>query len=280
MLYDAGIDALSFTVRADDPMSKWVTEMYDKYIQKDASTGNDLKEAGRSRFSGVGTKHLFMGGDGKHDLYEVKTGYADEVAQELKTKGVPIHATRMDFAVTYQMRKDREAYTLEMRRQVREAIKQPGQRLPGHSVLHENADGGNTLYIQTADKSLMHRTYNKAVRDPGLYPDDAYRHEEQYRGKRAVGAWNRFLQSPSSGWLARGYAMGFLLNYGIEEEWMLDTEPVPAPSKSSKSDTERRMQWLENTVMPVVSKVLDGGITHGALVRMLRKAGLNCVEEK
>lgn len=278
MLYSAGIDALTFTMRSGSADSKWVAQMYDKYIQHDVQSGNDLKNSGQSRYQGVRSKHLFMGTDGKHDLFETKSGYADEVATELKRQRIKCHVTRLDWAVTYAMREEREQYTNELRRVVREAIKRPGQKLPGHSILHENADGGNSLYIDTADKTLLHRCYNKAVRDPGMYPDDAYRHEQQQRAPRSERAWAKFLQAPSSQWLARSYVMGFLLQYGIQENWMTDTEPCPPPSKASKSDTERRLQWLESTVMPVYDKLLAANVTQSSLIAMLRKAGLNVVE--
>jgi hypothetical protein len=278
MLYSAGIDALTFTLRSGSDESKWVAEMYDKYIQQDVASGNDLKNSGHSRYEGVRSKHMFMGTDGKHDLYETKSGYADEVANELKAQGVKVHATRMDWAVTYPMRGDRETYCDELRRVVREAVKLPKQRIPGHSVLHENINDGNTLYIQSSDKQLVHRTYNKDVQDPGMYPKDAYRHEIQQRAPRSERAWEKFLDSPSSQWLARSYVMGFLLQYGIQEEWMADTEPCPPPSKATRSDTERRLQWLENSVMPVYEKLLGAGVRQAALVTMLRKTGLNVIE--
>ena len=277
-IYEAGIDALTFTMRSDDPASHWVAQLYDQYIQQDVKAGNDLKQSGQSRFSGVRSKHVFMGGDGKHDLFEVKSGYADEIAERIKAESLPIHPTRIDFAVTYAMRADREAYTNDLRRIVREAIKRPGQKLPGHTALHENPDDGNTLYIDTSDKTLVHRTYNKHAEAPGVYPKDAYRHEMQLRTKRAEGAWKKYLKAPSSQWLARSYLVGFLGKYGIEETWMEDTEPSPAPGKATKSDTERRLEWLEYTVMPVYAKLLRADVSQAALIAMLRRAGLNVIE--
>jgi hypothetical protein len=66
--------------------------------------------------------------------------------------------------------------------------------------------------------------------------------------------------------------------YGIEETWMEDTEPSPAPGKATKSDTERRLEWLEYTVMPVYAKLLRADVSQAALIAMLRRAGLNVIE--
>jgi hypothetical protein len=278
MLYSAGLDALSFTLRADSDESRWVHEMYDKYIQQDAATGNDLKNMGRHGFDGVGTKHLYMGSNGKHDFFETKSAYADDVANELKAVPVKMNVTRLDWSVTFAMQQKREEYANLMRVKVREAQKDGKQKVPGRCVLFESENDGNTLYIHTSDRSLVHRTYNKAAESPGEYPDDAWRHEMQQRHVRAKRAWLKFAQAPSSGWLARSYVMGFLLQYGIDEDWMKDTEPCASPSKATKSDTERRLQWFESSVVPVVEKLLAANVRQSALIALLRNAGMNITE--
>ncbi len=68
------------------------------------------------------------------------------------------------------------------------------------------------------------------------------------------------------------------MRYGVYEDWMNDIEPCRYPSKKEESSTERRLQWFENVALPVVGKLLAADVKQGALIALLRKAGLNVIE--
>jgi hypothetical protein len=278
MLYGSGLDALSFTMLAESDESQWVNDLYGKYIQADKDAGNDVKVSSRHGFEGVSSKHLFMGNGGKFDFFEVKGNTADDIANELRNAHVPIKATRTDWSVTFANNQDSAEYANDLRRHVKEKLLTDSTPHPGRTALWESENNGNTYYIMTGDKSVMHRTYNKAVESPGEYPADAWRHEIQFRALRARRAYNQFEISPGSDFLSRSYVSGFLMQYGIHEPWMQDAEPCRHPSKATKSTTEKRLQWFEATAMPVVEKLLNAGVRQDALVRLLRKAGLNVIE--
>ncbi len=278
MLYGSGIDALSHTMLANSAESQWVHDLYGKYIQADKDAGNDVKVSNRHGFEGVSSKHLFMGNGGKFDFFEVKGSAADQIANELRNARVPVKATRTDWSVTFPNSQDSAEYANNLRKHVKAQLLTDSTPHPGRTALWESEDNGNTYYIMTGDKTVMHRTYNKAVESPGEYPQDAWRHEIQFRGVRARRAYHQFEISPGSDFLSRSYVSGFLMQYGIHEEWMNDAEPCKYPGKASKSDTEKRLQWFESTVLPVVEKLLAGGVRQSALIALLRTTGLNVTE--
>ncbi len=278
MLYGSGLDALSHTMLAGSDESRWVSELYHKYIEADRDAGNDVKVSSRHGFEGVGSKHVFAGNGGKFDLYEVKGGATDDIANELRDARVKVKATRTDWSVTFANKQDSAEYANDLRRHVKKQLLTDSTPHPGRTALWESENNGNTYYIMTGDKSVMHRTYNKAVESPGEYPADAWRHEIQFRGLRARRAYQQFEVSPGSDFLSRSYVSGFLMQYGIHETWMQDTEPCKHPSKASKSTTEKRLQWFESTALPVIEKLLAAGVRQSALIRLLRKAGLNVIE--
>jgi hypothetical protein len=280
MLYGSGIDALSFTMLANSEQSAWVHELYGKYIQADKDAGNDVKVSNRHGHEGVGSKHVFMGNGGKFDFFEVKGHTADTVANELRNARVPVKATRVDWSVTFANNQDSAEYANNLRRQVKERLLTDSTPHPGRTALWESENNGNTYYIMTGDKSVVHRTYNKAVESPGKYPADAWRHEIQFRAARARRSFKQFEISPGSDFLSRSYVSGFLMQYGIHEPWMNDAEPCKVPSKASKSCTEKRLQWFETCVLPVIEKLLNAGVSQESLVRLLRRTGLNIVEER
>jgi hypothetical protein len=278
MLYGSGLDALSCTMLANSDQSAWVHELYHKYIQADKDAGNDVKVSTRHGFEGVGSKHVFAGNGGKFDLFEVKGHAADDIANELRNARAPIKATRTDWSVTFANKQDSAQYANWVRNRVKKQLLTDSTPHPGRTALWESENNGNTFYIMTGDKSVMHRTYNKAVESPGEYPKDAWRHEIQFRGVRARRAYKQFQVSPGSDFLSRSYVSGFLMQYGIHETWMRDSEPCKHPSKASKSTTEKRLQWFESTAIPVVEKLLAAGVRQSALVLLLRRAGLDIVE--
>jgi hypothetical protein len=279
MLYGSGLDALSFTMLAGGDESRWVYELYGKYIQADKDAGNDVKVSSRHGFEGVSSKHLFMGNGGKFDFFEVKGNAADDVANELRNARVPVKATRTDWSVTFANNQNSAEYANNLRCHVKEKLLTDSTPHPGRTALWESENNGNTYYIMTGDKSVMHRTYNKAVESPDEYPPDAWRHEIQFRALRARRAYKQFEISPGSDFLSRSYVSGFLMQYGISEPWMQDAEPCKHPSKATKSDREKKLQWFEATVLPATEKLLKLGVSQSALVRLLRTTGLNIREE-
>jgi hypothetical protein len=280
MLYGSGIDALSFTMLADSEESAWVRQLYQQYIEKDRQQGNDVQESGRHGFEGVGSKHVFYGNGGKFDFFEVKSGAADEIANALRHAHVPVKATRTDWAVTFANQQESAQYANELRKYVRSQLLTDSTPHPGRTALWESENNGNSYYIMTSDKSVMHRTYNKAVESPGEYPPDAWRHELQLKGVRARRAFEEFKQSSGSDFLSRGYVAAFLMQYGIYEPWMNDVEPCKHPGKKQVTDTERRLQWFEATAVPVLEKLLAGGVRQTALISLLQKAGLDIIPDR
>jgi hypothetical protein len=278
MLYGSGLDALSFTMLANSDESRWVYELYGKYVQADKDAGNDVKATNRHGFDGVSSKHVFLGNGGKFDFFEAKGHAADELANELRTQRIPVKATRTDWSVTFANSQDSAHYANNLRRHVKEKLLTDSTPHPSRTALWESENNGNTYYIMTGDKTVMHRTYNKAVESPDEYPKDAWRHEIQFRGIRARRAYSQFEISPGSDFLSRSYVSGFLMQYGIHEEWMKDADPCKHPSKAGKSDTDRRLQWFENTALKVLEKLLTAGVRQSALIALLRKAGLNVIE--
>jgi hypothetical protein len=279
MLYGSGLDALSFTMLAGSDESRWVNELYGKFLQADRDAGNDVKVSKRHGFEGVSSRHLFMGNGGKFDFFEVKGQASDKVANELRNARVPVKATRTDWSVTFANDQDSAEYANNLRRHVKEKLLTDSTPHPGRTALWESENNGNTYYIMTGDKSVMHRTYNKAVESPDEYPADAWRHEIQFRALRARRAYQQFEISPGSDFLSRSYVSGFLMQYGIHEPWMQDAEPCRYPSKATKSTTELRLQWFEATALPVIEKLLNAGVKQSALIRLLRTTGLNILEE-
>jgi hypothetical protein len=280
MLYGSGIDALSFTMLADTDASEWVRSLYRQYVEQDREAGNDVRECGRHGFEGTGSKHVFWGNGGKFDFFEVKSNAADEIANVLRNNDLPIKATRTDWAVTFANHQESAEYANNLRKHVKEKLLTDSTPHPGRTALWESENNGNTYYIMTGDKSVMHRTYNKAVESPGEYPPDAWRHELQLKGIRARRAFEEFRQSSGSDYLSRGYVAAFLMQYGIFEPWMNDVEPCKHPGKKQQSDTDRRLQWFEGTALPVLEKLLAGGVTQSAIVRILQRAGLDIVEQE
>jgi hypothetical protein len=278
MLYGSGIDALSFTMLAGLEESKWVRELYDKYIQQDKDAGNDVKEKGRHGFEGIASKHLYRGNNGKHEFFEVSGNASDEIASALRDRCSPIKATRTDFHVTFANPARVSEYANDLRLFVKGKLSTHCPKTPSIINLWESQDDGNTLYIQTGDKTVLHRTYNKAVQSKGAYPPDAWRHELQLRQVRAKRAFAEYSNSSGSDFLSRAYIAGFLMRYGVYEDWMNDVEPCKYPGKKVHSDTERRLQWWENVVLKVVPKLLDGNVSQAALIRGLISAGLTDIE--
>jgi DNA relaxase NicK len=278
MIYSAGIDALSFTMLAGSDESQTVNDLFDRYIEQDKAAGNDVQEKGRHGFDGISSKHLFRGNNGKHNFYEVGGRASDEIANTLRDARLAVKVTRADFAVTFQNPAPSAEYANDLRLYVKGKLSTDCPQVPSKLALWESQDNGNTLYIQSGDKTVMHRTYNKAVQSPGEYPPDAWRHELQLRQVRARRAFTEFSESRGSDFLSRAYIAGFLMNYGVYEDWMNDVEPARYPGKKVRSDTERRLQWLENVSVPVIEKLLAANVSQSAIVCILQRAGLDIDE--
>lgn len=269
-LYSAGIDALTFTMLNRSDEAQWVRSLFQRYLEEDLQTGNDVKVMKPQGFEGVGSRHLFYGQRKNYNLFECRTARADEIAAAIRAGNIPIRATRIDWQVTYKGKEEATSYYKGLRSRIEKAATRLHGKAPAESSSYGNPNGACSVYVATTDKGCLSRSYNKAVESPGQWPLDARRHELQLRHKRAKNSFQQYRISGNSEYMARSMLHGHLLQYGIVEKWMRDTAPIKAVRGNERSDTAKRLEWFIATAVPVAKKLMDAGIDLDTLIQHIK----------
>jgi len=249
---EAGIDYLTCTLREDDVNLAKMVSIGHKLQKVEISEGNTLKAASVQGYDGTICGGVFVGESYQGAMVRVSSASANEALAALKV--VSPKVTRIDLQVTVWY--DEDPFSL-IRREYERAYADAAvadKRARREVTRHEKIDGGFTVNIGSRTSNYYGRLYDKWRESK----DDAYAHSLRYeveiKGERATQAYAALKASKDKQALkicsfvgewyaARGIRVPFLFQVGE-----MDLSPI----KREKSDTARRMKWLETQVRHTV----------------------------
>jgi hypothetical protein len=131
-----------------------------------------------------------------------------------------------------------------------------------HTRFISSTPSGSTSYIGAPASTRMLRCYDKHAESKGEYGPGTWRFEVQWRHVRASRAAESLLERQSSPAAVLGAVCTAYLAYDIA----LPMQCLPSGWKDAnikvKTDLERRLEWLNTSIAPCISEMIDAvGLT-------------------
>jgi len=271
-LIDAGCDAISCTAPTGTAAGQVMQALYLEQFPKEREAGNDVHNIAPSGYRGDQCGSVFLGNRSEHLLYQARGEAAKSACDRLADAGTGAHITRLDWQATFRPACTEAEAVRRYRRFIDATITRRGQKPPGRGVVHQTGDMANSYNLISSSGQSYWRTYNKSRESPGIYPHNTWRHEWQIKGNRALQSWTQFCESRDQAGHALGTLRGYLLKCGLDEPCLRESAPLDVTHGKHKSDTQRRLDWMESTVASVVGKLLIDGVSMEEIVSILTKA--------
>lgn len=267
LIYNAGIDAITLTIRQEALEREWLDDLWRTYEDEQTEQGQEQRNFAPRGYTGRQVGSIFHGSNGTHSLYIAKGAESDELAKAIRETRVICNVTRCDWQVTHKVNESATVYLSKMRRAIRRRLRAPSSQLPGKTTYYESPDGANSFYVYTGDREFTARHYCKGIKEPGSYPIDAVRDELQLMGKRALDSFNKYRQFGSSSLLALAQVKAHRCMFECDEPFTDAVRPIRAIKGKHKSSTERRIKWVQDAVIPAL---LNLGANDVDLVKLLQ----------
>jgi hypothetical protein len=116
---------------------------------------------------------------------------------------------------------------------------------------------GVTAYIGTGGSDKMVRVYDKASESNDIYPPGSWRWEVQYRHQRAFSVAWHLLDGSYLPHCVLGAVGSALTDYGITLPALCLPLGWKDRGPSSRTDDDRRLEWLRTSVAPCVERLGD-----------------------
>jgi len=270
-LIDAGCDAISVTANEGTEAQKVIEGLYEQWFIKERQRGMDVSDIAPSGYRGNQCGGVFYGTRANHTLAQFRGEAAKAAADRLAALRVRPHVTRLDWQATFRPPCTEAEAVRRYRRLIDDATSRSGQEPQGRGIVHQTRDLANSYNLVSGGGLSYWRTYNKHRESNGAYPPNTWRPEWQIKGKRALHSWGQFCESRNQPEYALAVLRGQLLKYGMDEPCLREVCPVDVTKGKHKSDTAKRLEWMDATVSAVVGKLLADGVTMAEIVDILTK---------
>jgi DNA relaxase NicK len=135
--------------------------------------------------------------------------------------------------------------------------------------LWKDSDGGSTLYINKRDADWYLRLYNKHAESPNTPRyHAAWRWEVECKHAAAARVVDLCSPSPSRAAAVSGIVFDQFFRRGALPPWKPTGDPVYCRGFRRRADAERRLDWFEQQVKPVIAWFAERGELPGALRRL------------
>jgi len=275
-LMDAGCDAISCTAYEGTEAWHIMDALYFDQFRQERERGMDVNNISPSGYRGDQCGRVFFGRRANHTLYQARGDFAKAAADRLVQTDGALHTTRLDWQATFRPPITEREACKRYRGLIDNATARDRPQSAGRGIVYQARDMANSYNLVSNSRESYWRTYNKHRESPGEYPPGTWRHEWQIKGKRAVNSWAQFRQSRDQGSYSLAVLRGYLLKCGLDEPCLREVAPIAVTHGKRKSDTDKRLLWLEATAAAVVGKLLADGVRMEKIVRILAEAnGVN-----
>lgn len=270
VIAEVGIDWLTATIERSSSEWNYVVGKAERELMQHKSEGNQLKEGAMYGYSGFRAGANFLGHKDDRTLMQFTSGRA-ALAFE-RTYSEALHYSRLDIQATVRYDNNYQdianyAYT---KAEAANSELPPARRRKLQII--ENNDGGSTCYVGSRLSEQFARIYNKDVESGLEHYKNCWRFEIVLRNELATNAAKSFF------WLdeKREQAMLRYIHDWLAMRGITNTYPQPEqvaviPTVTvTKSDNQRKLEWLASQVAPTVRHLLKAGLGD----RMLLALGL------
>lgn len=268
VIAETGIDWLTATVERNSSEWGYVTGKAERELLQHKSEGNILKEGTMYGYSGFRAGANFMGHKDDRTLIQFTSGRA-ALAFE-RTYSEALHYSRLDIQATVrydQSYLDIANYAYTHAEAANGAL--PPARRRKLQII-ENNDGGSTCYIGSRNSEQFARIYNKDAESGLDHYKDCWRFEIVLRNELATKAAKSFFWLDERREVAmQQFVHDWLSQRGVTNAYPAPGEVVVMPTvQISKSDNQRKLEWLASQVAPTVRHLITSGLGDRMLIAL------------
>jgi hypothetical protein len=255
----SGVDWISATLGRDELDDQ--TWLYDNLhaLEKVQSVGNTYKRRSMLGFDGWESGGCFVGSNEKMHYAQFAGKYANDAYTYVEHPKV--HISRIDLQITVQ-------YDIELIREGRYQYacavhhnKNVSKILTRIINLYMGSDGADTVYLGAPSSDLRGRIYNKAKQSNELAYERSWRYEVVYRNRYANSMFRHCINAADE---ASDFILSQVVKWWAERGVNIlglgdSTIIAVSPPKPPKSDTDRKLRWIKNQVVPTIRKLAELG---------------------
>jgi hypothetical protein len=125
------------------------------------------------------------------------------------------------------------------------------------TTLIMSTPAGTTAYIGSRASQRFYRIYDKSAESKQVYPPGCWRYEIEYKGPRAMSVGERLRDQKGTAEACRQVVEQAFIDYGV----IIPVPHLPPGWRDSsprmETTDERRLRWLETSIAPVVSRMME-----------------------
>jgi hypothetical protein len=252
---DCGIDWLSFTVphgsEALEPLrAAWDAKMDAEVLE----FGEALKTAPQG-YHGYKTRHWFRGERHDGSYFQATSSPAREAAECVKRTAGAVAVTRCDYQITCREPSRAKGNFARYRDECRAREGREGATARRSTALFESDIRGDSVTLNSASSKRVLTIYDKSAESRGALGEDLTRYELRTRHQQARATFAQFREADNQARFSASLVSDMMRRVGFPVVWPDVDGSVCLPSSYEKSDEERRIKWLLETVLPTCSKI-------------------------
>lgn len=272
-LFGAGTDYLRLTSKLSESGEN-LAERVESLIVKYADMGNYRNDSAYVLgYRGISCGPVFVGLRPDSVMAQASSVASDELL--MVSQGLGVHPTRVDLQVTVLYGEDTPGVgrrAADEHQAWRELQVSSGRMVPRPPRLIDGYGAGDSCLVGARASEAFGRCYDKhreslekyrsvvnSYREKaGAYPVGAWRFEVEYKGSQAEQVYDRLVGCSNYGSESSALVCGWYGARGV-------SVPVPAEyaapvrTVKNKTDVERSLMWLRDSVHPTIRKLVDLG---------------------
>jgi len=254
-----GVDWISGTLGRDELDNQ--TWLYDNLhaLSQVQQYGNTYKRRSLLGFDGWESGGCFVGSNETMHYAQFAGKYANDAYHYLDHPKAHISRVDIQITVKYDCEIDKEG-----RYQYARAVHH-NKSLPEYRRrkinLYAGSDGSDTVYVGSPSSDTRGRLYNKAKQSNEQAYERSWRYEVVFRNAYANKLYRQLISADNA---ASEFILAQVVSWYSERGIVVldvrtgGTYPL-SPPKNPKSDTERKLRWIRNQVVPTIRKLAELG---------------------
>jgi hypothetical protein len=181
------------------------------------------------------------------------------VAQAAIDAKLEAKATRVDPAVTYELKEPFQFYGEYLRKKIRAHEKSEGIESRVAFTLFEKAEQDSGVTIGHRSGAIYPRVYDWMLYHHKKSDWNIWRAEMETKEEAAERVWEQMKVSPDRSKLCLGMVAARMTKHGICPSGFEEAELVSVVGTRPPSDFERWMKWFTSTVVPSMDRHVSAG---------------------
>lgn len=273
--FNVGLDWATFSAGASELDRKRFYDFGVAYMQGFSATRREPEKARVRDYEGTRISDTYFvkrPSDG-HLLLIASGDESNQLAEEVIKCDVPTVPTRLDIQATARTAEPNPDYPAGLRNAILRAREAQGRKQRQIMAVFEHQAGFTGLSLGSRSSEIYGRIYDWHAKHAGHHSFRLWRHELEYKGGAAKRLWQSYKAGNEPERVIVATMAERFDRWGIPAPWLPDMGRLSVMQERKVSDTEKRLKYLNDTVAPMLAKLVAEGKTVEILA-VLQKHGI------